>query len=106
MGHGGRAAGGGGTSRVVSRSESAITGSSETPGQGPAGWPGPEYTAPGPCVGDSPWPHVPDMGMSVLKPFPSDTCSLGVFQDKSQDGHSRSPPCPALAQWCVGPRGH
>lgn len=88
---------------MMSRSEPAITGSPETSGQGLT-----EacYTAPGPCVGDSPWPHVPDMGMSVLKPFPSDTCSLGVFQDKSQDGHSRSPPCPALAQWCVGPRGH
>lgn len=38
------------------------------------------HTASGPCVGDSLWPRVPDLGMSVLEPFRSDTCSLGVFQ--------------------------
>lgn len=31
-------------------------------------------------MGDSLWPRVPDLGMSVLEPFRSDTCSLGVFQ--------------------------
>lgn len=31
-------------------------------------------------MGDSPWPHVLDMGMCALEPFPSDTCSLGALK--------------------------